>query len=138
MKKDNFFKRFVETFERYIPMSFSGFIIFLFVLYLFFIVGRSILVNYNSNQDLEAEALKIASLEDEITLMKNQINYYQTSSFKEKQAREKLGYKAPGESVISLPLDREEDKIIDAELGEVKIKTPNYSLWWSYLIENKR
>ena len=70
--------------------------------------------------------------------MQNQINYYQTSSFKEKQAREKLGYKAAGESIMALPLDKEEEKTIDPILGEVSIKTPNYRLWWQYIVEGRR
>lgn len=64
--------------------------------------------------------------------MKNEINYYQTSSYKEKQAREKLIYKAPGESVINLPVDTESEKTADPELGDVVLKTPNYVYWIKY------
>lgn len=116
-------------------MSLGSFFLFIFVIYLFFVIGRSILTNYHSNKDLEIQADKITILENELTDMRYRINYYQTSSFKEKEAREKLGYKAPGENVIALPMDKEEEKVADKELGDVILKTPNYKLWWRYFFE---
>ena len=127
------FKKTKEGIEKIIPMTLGSFFIFLFTLYLFFIVGKSIYSNYESNKELEKEGEKIEALKQDISLLKNEINYYQTKSFKEKEARAKLGYKAPGENVIALPLDKEEEKVADKELGEVIIKTPNYVLWWEYL-----
>lgn len=121
--------------ERILPMTLGSFFIFLFTLYVFFIVGKSIYTNYLSNKELEKEELKIQNLEYNIQNLKNEINYYQTKSFKEKEARAKLGYKAPGENVIALPLDKEEEKVADKELGEVIIKTPNYVLWWKYFFD---
>ncbi len=137
MQQKKTFKNFIDWLESLLPMSVTSLMMFLFIIYLFFIVGKSILTNYNSNKDLENQEKNIQALQNKINLMENQINYYKTTSFKEKEAREKLGYKAPGESVIALPLDKEEDKIADDQLGEVNIKTPNYSLWWSYIVEGK-
>jgi len=138
MKKESWFKKLIEKIERFIPMTFTSLLIFLFIIYSFFIVGRSILINYNSNKELDVEAANIAAIENHITQMQNQNNYYQTSSFKEKEAREKLGYKAPGESIMVLPLDKEEEKVADPVLGEVSIKIPNYKLWWDYIVEGRR
>lgn len=116
-------------------MSISGLLTFLLVLYAFFLVGRSMLVNYNSNKDLEKQKEDIIALEEELELMKYQINYFQTNSYKEKQAREKLAYRAPGENVLIVPIDKEEDKIADQGIGEVVIKTPNYVHWWRYYFD---
>ena len=138
MENESRWKKFIHAIERFIPMTLTSLFMFLFILYLFFIVGRSIWINYNSNKELEDEAVNIASLEANINLMQNQINYYQTSSFKEKEAREKLGYKASGENIMALPLDKEEEKVADPVLGEVSIKTPNYRLWWQYIVEGRR
>ena len=138
MENESRWKKFIQAIERYIPMTLTSLVMFLFILYLFFIVGRSIWINYNSNKDLDNEAANISALQANITLMQNQINYYQTSSFKEKEAREKLGYKAAGENVMPLPLDKEEEKTADPILGEVSIKTPNYRLWWQYIVEGRR
>lgn len=138
MEKENWFKKVIKFIERFIPMTITSLLIFFVIIYAFFIVGRSIWINYNSNKELDVEATNIAALENNITLMQNQNNYYQTSSFKEKEAREKLGYKAPGESIMVLPLDKEEEKTADPVLGEVSIKVPNYKLWWDYIVEGRR
>lgn len=138
MEKENWFKKVIKFIERFIPMTITSLLIFFVIIYAFFIVGRSIWINYNSNKELDVEAANIAALENNITLMQNQNNYYQTSSFKEKEAREKLGYKAPGESIMVLPLDKEEEKTADPVLGEVSIKIPNYKLWWDYIVEGRR
>lgn len=131
----NFFRKIKEGIEKIIPMTLGNFVIFLVVLYMFFVVGRSIWVNYNSNKSLDDEAAKIDLLRDNITELENQIAYYQTQSFREKEARAKLGYRAPGENIMILPLDTEEEKVADVGLGEVNIKTPNYVLWWKYFFE---
>lgn len=137
MKEKNFFQKIIENIERILPMSFTGFLFFVFIIYLFVIVGRSIWVNYNSNKDLDVEDEKVALLQDQINTLKNEINYFQTYSYKEKQAREKLAYKAPGENVMVIPLDIQEDTIVESEVGEVQIKTPNYRLWGSFLFDDK-
>lgn len=135
MDDKKFFQKLNGRIEKLLPMTLSSFLMFAFIIYLFIIVGRSIWINYNSNKSLETEEQRIDALEEEIVLMKHQIAYYQTVSFKEKEARQKLGYKAPGETVMSLPLDKEEDKVLDPELGEVKVKTKNYKLWWKFLMD---
>lgn len=131
----NFFRKIKEGIEKIIPMTLGNFVIFLIVLYMFFVVGRSIWINYNSNKSLDVEAAKIELLRGNITELENQIAYYQTQSFREKEARAKLGYRAPGENIMILPLDTEEEKVADVGLGEVNIKIPNYVLWWKYFFE---
>ena len=132
MDRKPFFKRLKEGVEKVLPMSVGGFILFIIVLYMLFNVGKSVWVNYSSNKEIDEESEKVIALEKEIDYMKNQIAYYQTNTYREKQAREKLGYIAPGEKALTLPVDEPEDKIVDAEIDEVKIKTPNYRLWWKY------
>lgn len=133
--KENKFKNIITKIESILPMTLNSFIIFLFIIYLFFIVGRSIWTNYNSNKEIETQRDKIIAMEKEIVLLENQNNYYQTTSYKEKEAREKLGFKGIGEKVVSIPLDKKEEKNADSSLGEVEIKIPNYRLWWKYYFE---
>ncbi len=117
-------------------MTLGSLFVFAFTVYLFVIVGRSVWNNYNSNKQIGVEELKLVQLQEEISNLSNQINYYQTYSYKEKEARAKLGYKRPGENMIILPLDSKEDKVSDQQPGEVKIKTENYRLWWEYFFGN--
>ncbi len=113
-------------------MTIGNLLLFSFLIYLIIVVSQSVYSNYNSNKEIDKQGEKLVSMRREIVQMQNAINYYQTPSFREKEAREKLGYKAPGENIISLPIDTIEDKMADSGLADVKIKTPNYRLWWQY------
>jgi len=134
-KKTSFFQRVKDKIENFLPMKAGSFILFLFVLYLIFIVIRVVALNYDSNKDIEAEAEKVNQLREENKYLSYQINYYQTYSYKEKEAREKLGYKAPGENVISLPVDAPEDKTADSGIKPAEVRTPNFDLWVDYFFK---
>jgi len=128
----NPFQKTISFIEKFIPMTFSSLILFAIIIYLGIVVGKSVISNYGSNKVIEDEETKLVELEGNLHSIQNEINYYQTYSFKEKEARAKLGYKAPGESVMSLPIDTVEEKVVDTGLAESKIKVPNYRLWWQY------
>ncbi len=113
-------------------MTIGNLAVFGFLIYLIIVVSQSIVVNYESNQQIAAEQKNLTVLRDQITGLQNEINYDQTNEFKEVEAREKLGYMTPGETVIVLPVDTVEDKTPDSSLPEAKIKQPNYTLWWQY------
>lgn len=113
-------------------MTLSSFLLFSFIVYLIFVVGRSVWINYRSNKDLDVEREKIVQLQNDIDLLEMEIAYFKTQSFKEKEARAKLGYMAEGEKVISLSVDKPEDKVSDQGKKEQELKTPNYRLWINY------
>lgn len=113
-------------------MTISNFLIFGFLIYLIVVVSQSVVANYNSNQRIAKEQSDLNVLRDNIKGLQNEINYNQTEEFKEVEARQKLGYMVPGETVVALPVDTVLDKTPDSTLPETKIKQPNYSLWWKY------
>ncbi|MEI7792256.1 MAG: septum formation initiator family protein [Candidatus Berkelbacteria bacterium] len=125
-------KKIKEGIERIIPMSLTSLFLFAVVVYMMIIVGKTVLANYAANGETDKEEAKLAQMEADIAYMEDQNNYYQTQSYKEKEARAKLGYKATGESVLSLPIDTPEEKISDSGVVEQKITVPNYRLWWEY------
>jgi len=128
----NPFEKFKDYLERKLPMKLGSLFLFILVLYMFSIVIRSVWVNYNSNKSIDVEEQKVIALEEQIQYLEDQINYFETYSFKEKEARAKLGYKAPGESILSLPIDKKEDKYADSGLTEASLRVPNYKLWQQY------
>ncbi|MEI6498557.1 MAG: septum formation initiator family protein [bacterium] len=134
--KNNLFEKSKDKLEQILPMRLGSLALFAFILYMFFIVGRSVWANYNSNKSIEIEAQKVVALEEQIQYLKDQISYFETYSFKEKEARAKLGYRAPGESVLSLPIDKEEDKFADSGLTEAALRVPNYKMWKKYFFNN--
>ncbi len=113
-------------------MSMGSLILFAFIIYLLFVVTKSITSNYYSNKDIEIEEQKLSNMEEEISSLKNQIAYYRTATFKDREAREKLGYRAAGENVLILPIDKNEEKSVDSGLVDVMVEKPNYILWWEY------
>lgn len=113
-------------------MSLTGLLLFAFVLYLLFVVSKTVWGNYKSNQEILVEQAKLEQLKNEVANLRDQNNYYQTQSFKEKEARAKLGYISAGEKVVSLPYDTKEEKSTDSQIVETKIKVPNYRLWMDY------
>jgi len=127
-------KKIREAIEKIIPMSLGSLVLFLFVLYLLFVVTKSLIDNYESNKQIDAEEQKLTAMEADITTLKNVIAYEQTATYKEREAREKLGYIAPGESVIILPLDKPEEQGADSGLADAKVIKPNYILWWEYFL----
>ena len=136
MRHDSGWKRLKNRLEHYLPMTLNSLVLFLIVGYLFYVVGQSVYNNYQSNLSIKAEEQKIEDLKVNISKHQNEIAYYKTDSYKERQARAKLGYKAPGEFVISLNFDQPEDKIADSGKTESIIKTPNYILWWQYFTQS--
>lgn len=78
---------------------------------------------------LEAEISKVEGKNKDMLEL---INYYKTSSYKEKQARSLLGLQKEGEFVVALPKNQD-----NAE-GEVKPadQKSNLKKWWEYFFGN--
>lgn len=128
----NFWLKVKSWIEAVIPMTLGSLVLFLFIAYLLFSLGRSIWTNYQANKSIIEEQKKVQALKQDVDFLEDQIAYYNTNSFREKQARAKLGYKAPGENVLSLANSNEES-VSDQQVQEINVfKTPNPQLWWQY------
>ena len=127
------FKALKNWLEKFIPMTLGSFALFALVVYLVIIVGKTVWDNYQSNKQIIAEQEKVQEMEDDLEYMMNEIAYLKTYSFREKQARAKLGYVATGEKVLSLPTDEPApgDKITE-ETEEKEPNIQNYYLWYEY------
>ncbi len=85
MNKDNFLIRIV---------------IAVAILYLLFVVGKTLYQSYQVRQEInglknEIETMRLANKD-----LSEKIIYYQSSSYQERIARERLGLQKPGEKVI--------------------------------------
>ncbi len=127
-----------EKIQQVIPMNLGSLIVFLIIIYLMFIVGKTVWDNYQSNKGISQEEQKLYDLEYEVEYTENEISYFKSSSFKEKQARAKLGYVSPGEKIISLPKDTVVNTSNQEEvMGDMpQDKIPNYYLWYNYLFKS--
>ncbi len=115
--------------------------IYLFIFYVLFLLGRAILTNYNLKNTIVKLQDQIVALEQQKKDLDNLILYYQSTAFKELEARKKLGLKAPGEKVMILPIPvtsatnfpeevRHEQKAV-AGTNQNK-DAPNWQLWWQF------
>jgi len=94
--------------------------------------------NYRINQDVARLRDEIAQLHDDQLELQNLIAYLNTESFKEREARRKLGYRKPGEQVIALPnvalydIDAGEAKSGEAQTADPTLTNPQK--WWEYFL----
>ncbi len=103
------------------------------------IVGKTIWDNYQSNRGISEQEKEVNQMQSEVEYMEDEIVYYGSQSFKEKQARAKLGYILPGETVFSVPKDKKLDEESQAEVTPNGIESgehrPNYIYWKEYFFD---
>lgn len=71
--------------------------------YLTVVLVQTIHRNYQLRQQVVSLQGQIDQLQSQKDDLAYKVQYYQTDSYKEKEARAKLGLQAPGEGVIILP-----------------------------------
>lgn len=107
---------------------------FIVVGYSIFLVGKSTYDNYQFNRDIATEQAQIAQLEKEQEAIKLSLIYYRSNSFKEVEARRRLGLKGKDEFVVALPAAASEPAFAIPSLLE-KQSTPSqltpYQSWWN-------
>lgn len=114
-------------------------LIYALIIYVFVILGRAVWQNWQLKREIDAIKNQIAQLQDQNKNLENLILYYQSDSFKEMEARQKLGLKKPGETAVAVPTKkyenyqaetaREKENIAPKNQGEA---TPNWQAWWGY------
>lgn len=101
-------------------------------LYIAVYLVQTVKRNYDLQQEIGGLEQQITDLRIEQDQLKYKIQYYQTESFKEKEARDKLGLQAPGESVIILPQDKQTEK--QTEDQPQKTRKSNPEQWLDFLL----
>lgn len=106
---------------------------FALLIYAMFVVGRGIYQNAKLVAEEGSIKNEIAALKVENERLRRRVEYQQTQTFREKEARLKLGFKAPGETAVVVPETRVEraDEPTLAELSHQDNRT-NWQKWWDY------
>ncbi len=101
---------------------------------------KLIINNYQTNQSSVRLQQELGDLEQRNAELKNLLAYYQTDSFKEKEARARLNYQKPGERVVvvAIPPDEDVTSITQPSI-ETQAATPpsNPQQWWDYFFGKK-
>lgn len=99
-------------------------------IYLIFLVYQALNFNYLASNKIKTLRKEASYLDAKKSQLEDLIVYYKTDTFKELEARKKLGMRKPGESVLIVKTLEEEAK---AQLPKADIEgmrtEPNYLLW---------
>lgn len=121
---------------------FSKVVIYLLVFYTFFMVGKSVWINYKLRQQIKQIEGQITDIQKQNKNFENLIIYYQSDSFREVEARRKLGLKKADETVIAVPVKKYEDYNAEIETQKENVADvtntkdeSNVSLWWQYFFK---
>lgn len=123
-------------------MFFNKLAIYALMAYIFFILGKSVWINWYLGREIDRLKSDISEIQKQNKDLENLILYYQSDSFKEVEARQKLGLKKPGEKVMAVPVKKydnfqEETATDQANIAakENQENTPHYLLWWAYFFQ---
>jgi len=111
---------------------------FLIIGYILFLLGKTVWQNYQVNKSIRNLQNEINQLAEDNKNLQNQIQYYQSTTYKEEQARLKLGYQKPGEKVFvvvsaqSQPVSEKNNQNFQKNPEDLR---PNYLKWWEYLFK---
>lgn len=105
-----------------------------FFVYMFFLAGKTIYKDYKVNQEVDGLKEDISSLREENQELRSKIIYYQSESYKEKEARLKLGLQKEGESVIFIPNPTPPSQ--ETEPQKPPLKTDNFKKWWDFIFKS--
>lgn len=102
------------------------------IVYLVVILGQTIKRNYDLNTQITDLKSQIALLQDQKDQLSYNIQYYQTQSFQEREARAKLGLQMPGEQVVVLPRPSSTPAPV-ADATKSAKKKSNFQQWLDFL-----
>lgn len=117
-------------------LIFFGFVMIIFTS---FGLGKELVRRQKINNEIQEVKKEIESLEKKNKELGQLIEYLNTDSFKEIQARQNLGFKKEGEKVISIEsgdsgLNYENEASFEVP---IKTETSNLKKWWNYFFQNK-
>ena len=103
----------------------------LVALYIAFYLVETVYKNYKLQNEIGTLEGQIEQLEDEKQQLSYKIQYYQTDSFKEKEARAKLGLQAEGEGVVIIP--KQNDAQESSQNQKKEPEKSNFAKWIEFL-----
>jgi len=117
----------------------SKILVYLIALYIVFILGKAIWTNWQLNRQIHDMQQQIADINTQNKNLENLILYYKSDSFREVEARKKLGLKKPGEIAIAVPTQNNENYNQETEAQKQGVSEtpkeeniPNWQLWWQF------
>jgi cell division protein FtsB len=97
-------------------------------------LGKELLRRYEVNQEIAQLEEEIAQLEERNLDLDDLIDYFNTNSFAEREARQKLGMQKEGETTVIFPeSDQSTNQQSDGDsVDSVDKNLSNPMRWWNY------
>jgi cell division protein FtsB len=112
--------------------SYIRFVILIAIAYLLFVVGKTLYQSYQVRKQIDNMEVSITKLQQTNRELSEKLLYYQSPSYAERIARERLGLQKPGEEVIViLP-----EKVAKVEEKDPYDKLSNQQKWWNFFFNS--
>lgn len=98
-----------------------------------FVLFQSIYFNYQASQKIKDLNQRLAEIAQTKLSLEALIAYYQTDTFRELEARKKLGLKMPGEKVVKVEIEKKEEQTIPQNVLSKEKEKPNWQRWVDFL-----
>lgn len=102
------------------------------IIYLVLTLGQTVKRNYTLGKQIEQLNAQITLLQVQKDQLSYGIQYYKTDSFRDREARSKLGLQLPGESVVIIPR-ASPTTAPSADPGKAAVKRSNQAQWFDFL-----
>ena len=107
----------------------------LVIVYLVVVLGQTIQRNYKLGHQIDTLKQQITLLKDQRDALAYNIQYYQTDSYKDRQARSQLGLQKPGENVVIIPhASSAPEPSADVTTQPAAKPKSNFAQWVDFLV----
>ncbi|MCX6809951.1 MAG: septum formation initiator family protein [Candidatus Berkelbacteria bacterium] len=118
--------------------NYLSIIILLVIAYAIFLLYQAISINYQTNQKIHSLKNDLKQVNQDKARLETLIAYYQTGAFQELEARKKLGFKMPGEKVVSVKVEPSAETIPDVfapvnQNPSIQIHKSNPQKWYDFV-----
>ena len=102
------------------------------ILLILFSLGQEMSRRWQVEREVAQLEVEAGALKKSVTELENLNQYFKTSDFQERLAREKLNYRAPGEEVVLVPEDSQVDEeVVGSQLIDRVLIVPTPMKWWN-------
>jgi cell division protein FtsB len=96
-------------------------------------LGQTVMRNYALGQQINGLKQDIVTLQDQKETLAYNIQYYKTDSYREREARSKLGLQLPGENVVIIPRSSPEATPAPDDAKKTAAPRSNFQQWFDFL-----
>ena len=121
------------NFHSFLKSKFATWLLGVVLLLIMIFTAKVLIEKYRIDKEiskLQAQIEKIKKNNEQLTSL---VKYYNSPSYQEQQAREKLNLKKDGESVVALP----QQDTRDASQQVQDQKQSNFKQWFDYFFQSK-